>query len=81
MPPVARSCSPVSQTESSAARNTAIGAISRREPTHAGADVDDARAFTQVLDGCLRGENRVKHVDVEKLVKTLFGYCFEWANS
>ncbi len=39
----------------------------------AGADVDDAAALAEVLDGGLRGEQAAEHVDVEDPVEVLLG--------
>ncbi len=38
-----------------------------------GADVDDAAALADVLEGCLRGEQQAEHIDVEDPVELLFG--------
>jgi len=45
------------------------GAVGRREAGYAGADVDDACAFTEMLDGCLGGEQETEDVDVEQFVE------------
>ena len=41
----------------------------RRDAADGGADIDDARPFAQVLDGCLRGQQQAEHIDVEELVE------------
>ena len=48
-------------------------AVRRRDAAGDGADVDDAAAFAEVLDGGLRGEQKTEHVDVEMPVELLFG--------
>src|ERR1700745_2790387 len=44
-------------------------AVGRRKAGDAGADVDDAGAFAEVLDGCLRGEQNAEDIGVEQSVE------------
>jgi hypothetical protein len=58
--------------------NRALGAgvnhaVRRCDATGNGADVDDAGAFAEVLDSCLRGEQKTEHVNVKCLVELFFG--------
>jgi hypothetical protein len=48
-------------------------AVRRCDATGNGADVDDAGAFAEVLDGRLRGEQKTEHVNVKCLVELVFG--------
>src|SRR5260221_1088443 len=52
-------------------------AVGRRQAADGGADVDDAGAFAQVLDGSLRGEQETEDVDVEDLVVVIFCEGFD----
>ena len=52
-------------------------AVRRRNAADDRADVDDAAAFAEVLDGGLGGEQKAEHVDVEDLVVVLFGDGFD----
>ena len=45
----------------------------RREAAGHRTDVDDAGAFAEVFDGCLRGEQKTEHVNVKHLVELFFG--------
>ena len=47
--------------------------VGRRQAANGRADIDDAGAFAEVLDGSLRGEQKTEDVDVEDLVVVLFG--------
>jgi hypothetical protein len=58
--------------------NRALGAgvnhaVRRCDATGYGADVNDAGAFAEVLDGCLRGKQKTEHVNVKCLVELVFG--------
>src|SRR5205823_203798 len=46
-----------------------------------GAEIDDAAAGAEALDGLLHRENRRKHVDVEVYVKALLGDLRESAET
>ena len=49
----------------------------RREARDARADIDDAAALSKVLGGFLADQQQAQHIDVECLVKMLFGDLFE----
>ena len=58
--------------------NRALGAgvnraVRRCDATGNGADVDDAGAFAEVLDGCLHGEKKTEHINVKCLMELFFG--------
>ena len=48
-------------------------AVRKCDATGNGTDIDDAAAFAEVLDGCLRREQKTEHVDVKHLVELVFG--------
>src|SRR5208282_3553232 len=53
------------------------GAGRRSDAANDGADINDAGAFAEMLDGGLGGEEEAEDVDVELAVERIFGDGFE----
>src|SRR5438045_1503631 len=47
--------------------------IWRGDAADAGANIDNARAFAKMFDRRLRGKNHAEYIDVEHLMKLIFG--------